>query len=255
MVAGAARVPGFSERDRDDLKDWLLARAQQDPDVVGGALLGSLAHGQGDRWSDLDLMFAAADEASVGELLERWSDAIVEEFAAAQLFDLVSGSITYRVFVLPSSLELDLSFTAAYSFGPGGPRFRLLFGEAVEQPWAESTPAGELFGYAVHHALHARACLERGRYWQAEYWISAIRDHAMHLACVRRRLDGSYGRDFDALPEEVVEPLRHALVRSLDPEELRRALGSAVTGLLRESDQAPDVAGAVEPMLLELVRG
>lgn len=102
-------------------------------------------------------MFAVTDEVPVPEVLEDWS----------------------------GSLELDLSFAPASEFGAGGPKFRLLFGGAVDQ------------------ALHARVCIERGGFWQAEYWISALRDHALHLAC-RRGPDGHYGRDFDELPDVLV---------------------------------------------------
>ena len=140
-------------------------------------------------------------------------------------------------------------------FGAGGPKFRLLLGEAVEQPYEPLTPAHELFGYAVHHALHARSCIERGRYWQAEYWISAVRDHALALACRRRGLDGTYCRDFDRLPAEVVDAFNDALVRSLELDELHRALGSAVAALVRESAEAREMAEKVESQLRELASG
>jgi hypothetical protein len=52
----------FSVEDRDRLRDRVLDMASSDPPVVAGAVLGSLAHDEGDRWSDLDLMFAVADE-------------------------------------------------------------------------------------------------------------------------------------------------------------------------------------------------
>jgi hypothetical protein len=242
----------FSIDDRNLLRDWVLDMASSDPRVVAGAVLGSLAHDEGDRWSDLDLMFAVADDVSATEVLETWSPALVREFGAVHLFDLPSGPIIYRVFLLPGCLELDLSFTPASEFGAGGPQFRLLFGEAVEQPYEPPTPARELFGYAVHHALHARFAIERGRHWQAEYWISAVRDYRLALACRRRGLDGWHGRDFDKLPAEVVGPFNDALVRSLERNELHRALGGAVAGLLRESAEARDIAEKVEGQLREL---
>ncbi len=245
----------FNTGDRDHVRDRVLDMASSDPRVVAGAVLGSLAHDEGDRWSDLDLMFAVADDVPVTDVLEAWSRTVVREFGAVQLFDLPSGPIIYRVFLLPGCLELDLSFTPASEFGPGGPKFRLLFGDAVEQPYGSPTPAHELFGYAVHHTLHARVAIERGRYWQAEYWISAVRDHGLALACHRRGLDGTYGRDFDRLPAEVVGPFNDALVRSLEPSELHRALGSAVAALLRESAEAGAIAEEVEGQLHELASG
>jgi hypothetical protein len=133
--------------------------------------------------------------------------------------------IIYRVFLLPGSLELDLSLMPASQFGAGGPNFRLSFGEVVEQPFElPPTSAQELFGYAVHHTLHARVAFERGRYWLAEYWISAVRDYALNLACLHRGLDGWYGRDLDRLPGDGFERFEDWIVRSPEPDELRRAL-------------------------------
>lgn len=245
----------FSIDDRNRLRDRVLDMAASDPRVVAGAVLGSLAHDEGDRWSDLDLMFAVADDVLVTEVLEAWSVTIVREFGAVRLFDLPRGPIIYRVFLLPDCLELDLSFSPASEFGPGGPRFRLLFGQAVEQSDELPTSAEELLGYAVHHALHARIAIERGRYWQAEYWISAIRDYALALACRRRGLDGWYGRDFDRLPAEVMDSFNDSLVRSLGRDELHRALGRVVAALLRESAEAGEMADKVEGQLRELASG
>jgi hypothetical protein len=189
----------------------------------------------------------------VTEVLEAWSATLVDELDATALFDLPSGPIIYRVFLFPNSLELDLSFSPAAEFGAGGPKFRLLFGEAVDLSDGPPTSADELFGYAVHHALHARACIERGRNWQAEYWISAVRDHALTLACLARGLEGTYGRDFDRLPADVLAPAEDALARSLEPGELRRALVSAIAALLHESIEVGQMAGKLESQLRELV--
>jgi hypothetical protein len=245
----------FSVGDRDRVRDRVLDMASSDARVVAGAVLGSLARDEGDRWSDLDLMFAVADDVPVTEVLEDWSQTVVRDFGAVRLFDLPSGPIIYRVFLLPDRLELDLSFAPASEFGAGGPKFRLVFGEAIDVPDEPPTPANELFGYAVHHTLHARVAIERGRYRQAEYWISAARDRGLALACRRRGLDGTYGRDFDRLPAEVVEPFNDALVRSLERDELDRALGSAVAALLRESAEAGEMAEKVEGQLRELASG
>jgi hypothetical protein len=86
-------------------------------------------------------MFAVADDVPLTRVLEDWSQAVVRELDAAPLFDLPSGPIIYRVFLLPDCLELDLSFTPVSEFSGGGPTFRLLFGEAHEQADEPPTPA------------------------------------------------------------------------------------------------------------------
>jgi hypothetical protein len=238
----------FTSEYRDRVRDRVLELAGADERIVSGALIGSLVVG-GDRWSDLDLTFGVADGVPVQDVLEDWTRNLVEELEAVQLFDLPSGATIYRVFLLPGCLQFDLSFAPASAFGAGGPRFKLLFGEAVERPYAEPPAAEELFGYAVHHALRGRFNIERGNYWQAEFWIGELRDHALSLACRRRDLPARYGRGFDDLPADVHDRFRGALIGTLERGELERALATAIDGLLHEAEEVRELAGKVGPQL------
>src|SRR5215212_5176321 len=145
----------FSIEDRNLIYDYILGLSNADPRVVAGAVVGSLALDEGDRWSDLDLMFAVADDFSMFDVLEGWTGNLVKEFDAVHLFDLPSGPSIYRVFLLPGCVQFDLSFTPASQFGARGPKFKLLFGRSVEKPHDAPPPAKEIFGYAVHHLLRA----------------------------------------------------------------------------------------------------
>jgi hypothetical protein len=242
----------FSVQERDRVRDRVLEMAASDARVVAGAVVGSLARDEGDRWSDLDLTFAVADGASVFDVLDDWTGSLVDDFDAVQLFDLPHGATIYRVFLLPGCLQFDLSFTPACEFAPGGPKFRLLFGSAGKKRYPLPPSAHELFGYAVHHALRARFCIERRRFWQAEYWVSGVRDYALGLACLRRGLPAREGRGFDDLPTDVRDAFADALARSLERDELLRSLASAVAGLLREATDVAEVAAKVEGQLSEL---
>ena len=42
-----------------------------------------------------------------------------------------------------------------------------------------------MFGLAVHHAVRARFCIERERSWQAEHWLTGLREEAHQLAVDR----------------------------------------------------------------------
>ena len=161
----------------------MLQLAEEDERVVAGAAVGSLADGSGDKFSDLDLTFGIAVDVPVADVLDDWTRTLAEELDAAQLADLQAGPTIYRVFLLPDALQFDLSMTPATEFRPAGPRFQLLFGEtAADEPEAPRrspgglfipTPAvaGDIFGWGVIYALHARACIERGRVWQAEHYV------------------------------------------------------------------------------------
>jgi hypothetical protein len=243
----------FSVSDRDRVRDYVLQLASSDTRVVAGAVVGSLALSDGDRWSDLDLTFAVADNLSMYDVLEDWTQKLVAQFDAAHLFDLPSGPSIYRVFLIPGCLQFDLSFTPAAKFGANGPKFKIIFGSAVEKPYTQPPSAHELFGYAVHHALRARFCIERGRYWQAEYWISSTRDYALSLACRRHGLQTANGRGYDDLPPEILNAHAGSLVTSLERDELLRALGSAIKGLLSEAGEVKELAAKLEPQLQMLI--
>jgi hypothetical protein len=245
----------FTVEQRDALRARMLRLAEEDERVVAGAAVGSLAVGTGDRFSDLDLTFGIVDGVPVAQVLDVWTRTLSEELDALQLADLTAGPTTYRVFLLPDALQFDLSMTPATEFRPAGPRFQLLFGEtAAEEPEASapvagrlsiSTPAvaGDIFGWGVIYALHARACIERGRVWQAEHYVDAVRDHALSLACLTRGLPAAQARGYDELSPETLTAFDRTHVGSLEPDVLRRALGASVLALLNEGGEAdlPDV--------------
>jgi hypothetical protein len=237
----------FTVEQRDALRERLQRLAQQDERVVAGAAVGSLAVDSGDRFSDLDLTFGVADGVPVAEVLDDWTRTLVEELDAVQLADLEAGPTTYRVFLLPDALQFDLSMTPAAQFRPAGPRFRLLFGETADGETPRGvgnlfipTPAvpEDVFGWGVIYALHARACIERGRLWQAEHYVGAVRDHALSLACLREGVPAVQARGYDDLSAETRARLDPAHIGALEREALRAALAGSVVALVQEGAEA-----------------
>ena len=242
----------FSVEERDRVRDGILEIARADKRIVAGAMIGSLAAGGGDRWSDLDLGFGLAEGVSPAEVLADWTPRLEREHGAVHLFDLPSLSSLYRVFLLPGNLQVDLSFTPASDFGARSPKFKVLFGSALERApgWETPPTAHYLFGLGTHHAVRARFCIERGRLWQAEYWISGVRDQALALACRRRGLNAWHGRGYDDLPADVLDA--QMLVRSVGKQDLLQALDRAIDALLREAGEARDLASKVDAWLRQL---
>lgn len=241
----------FTAEERDRLRAQLIEKARADPRLVAAAAVGSSARG-GDRWSDLDLTFGVANGVAVETVLADWTRDLAEQAGGAVLFDLPVGPTIYRVFLLPGALQVDLSFSPAGAFGARGPRFALLFGEAVDLPAPPPPDVAQMFGYGVHHIVRAHLCLERGRLWQAEYWLHEARDQALALACRRRGLESSHGRGFDRLPADVRQRFAAAFPGALEVSDLRGALAVAVRELLREAGDLP-VARRVRSMLVEVI--
>lgn len=230
----------FTVEERDRLREYALELARNDSRVVAGAEVGSLALGGGDRWSDLDLTFGVTDGLALTDVLDDWTRSLIERFDAVRLFDLVADPAIYRVFLFPDYLQLDVSVSPASRFHATSPRFRLLFGDANEPDYRGPPPRDEILGWAVLWARHARVCIERNQWWQAEYAITHLRYHAMTLPSLRLDLPAHYGKGFDGLPSEVRDAFEGAIVRSLERGELARALNAGIEALLRECEVAND---------------
>jgi len=241
----------FTVEQRDALRERVLRLAQEDERIVAGAAVGSLAVDRADRFSDLDLTFGVADHLRVADVLADWTHTLTHELAAVQLAELERGPTTYRVFLLPDLLQLDLSMTPAAQFRPAGPRFRLLFGETAaggsEAPAPSvagdlfpSTPAlaADIFGWGVIDAVYARTCIERGRVWQAEHYVGAVRDHALSIACLRQGLPAVQARGYDDLSAETLARFQAVHTCTVEPGALRSALAGSVLALLREGADA-----------------
>jgi hypothetical protein len=241
----------FTVEERDRVRERLLELAEADPGVAAAAITGSCAAGGGDEWSDIDLALAIDDE--VPEALDRWTGLLSGAFGVLHHWDLLRGSTIYRVFLLPGCLEVDIAFAPPAEFGPRGPNWRTVFGEAVELAPDAPPRRDDLVGLAWHHVLHARACIERGKPWQAEYWISALRDQVLALACLRLGHTTWYAKGADLLPPELTASLTPTLVCSLDEAELRRALASAAVALSAELERTDAaLADRLRPLFSEL---
>lgn len=234
------------------MRQRLLALAEADADVAAAAITGSEAAGTADAWSDIDLAFAIRGELPAA--LDRWTERLYADFGAIQHWDLPWASSIYRVFLLPDWLEVDIGFTPQADFGPRGPNWRTVFGETVDVEQNAPVPRDDLVGLGWHHLLHAHMCIERGKPWQAEWLISGARDHVLALACLRLGLATRYAKGADELPDELTAPPEQALVRSLEPDELRRALRAAADAYAAELDRTdPPLAAHLRPMLAELL--
>ena len=222
-----------------------LARA--DARVTGGALTGSAVAGTEDRWSDVDTSFGIAEGVDPEAVLADWTTQLDNDLGVVHHWDLPHGGTIYRVLLMPGGLELNIAVTPAPGFGARGPKFRLLFGESAEHPPTPPPDVDELIGYGWLYVLTSRTALARGRLWQAEHMISALRDQCLALACVRHGEPPAYARGVHRLPDELLAPYEDALVRSVDPGELRRALAAATELFLAEVAEA-------EPELAERLR-
>lgn len=243
----------FTVADRARLQHALTERAAADDRVVSAALVGSLAIGAADRWSDIDISLGIADDVDPADLLHDWSTWLSNDVHATMLLDWPKGATVYRIFLLPNCLQVDLSVSRASDFTRRSPRFRLLFGQHLTAEAADPSRQ-EILAYAVLYAVEARRDIERGRVWQAQHYIGQVREHALTLACVNRGLPALHGKGYDRLPSPLLDAFAGTLVVSLSPAALRQALATAMRLLLIEADGI-GLATALENPLAEIAGG
>lgn len=224
----------FSPEQRACLRSSLLELAHNDQRITGAAITGSGAASREDQWSDVDLAFGVDTTANLPTVLSDWTAHMYDQHRALHHLDVLSGAWTYRVFLLPSTLQVDLAFVVDTEFRALAPTFRLMFGKANESRHASPPLPAAIIGLAWLYALHARTCIARRKLWQAEYMISGVRDYALALACIRHGLSSVHGRGIDLLPNAVTEEFQDSLVRHLEINELSRAFRVVILGLIHE---------------------
>ena len=234
----------FTPDQRSQLRSNLLERAANDPRISAAAITGSAAADREDDWSDIDLAFGVADDTEVDRVLTDWTALMYDQHRALHHLDVTAGAWIYRVFLLPTTLQVDLAFVPAVEFRASGPNFRLLFGKENEPRHAPPQSPGDIIGLGWLYALHARSCIARRKLWQAEYMISGMRDHALALACIRNGLPSVHGRGIDQLPSGVEAQFRDSLVRGLDRDELSRAFQVVTLRLLNEIENVDQALAA-----------
>jgi hypothetical protein len=245
----------YTPRERQRLREELLAAARADERITAGAITGSAALGREDEWSDIDLAFGLRRAEDLRPALEDWTARMYRDHGALHHFDVPSGSWIYRVFLLATTLQVDLAFAPRSDFGARAPSFRLVFGDAATIPEAPSSRAEPIVGLAWLYALHARSAIARGKLLQAEYMVSGIRDHVLSLACIRHGLPPAQARGIDQLPPEESARLDAALVRAIDAAEVSRAFAAAVSCLVDETAHADSaLAERLAPVLRELAK-
>jgi len=122
----------FTPEERARLRSELVEHAARDCRLSGAAITGSAAVAGEVRWSDIDLAFGAVDAAELPNILSDWTARIYDRHLALHHVGVRSGAWIYRVFLLQSTLQVDLAFVSGTEFRALAPTFRLMSGRANE---------------------------------------------------------------------------------------------------------------------------
>jgi hypothetical protein len=243
----------FSEAEREELRQQLLERGRQDERISGGAVTGSAARHALDRWSDIDLAFGVHDASLLTVTLGDFTGYMRSAHGAVDTVDVRRDPWVYRVFLLPSTLQVDLAFAPASDFGAIASTFKLVFGSAREGRELPGRDPREVLGYGWLYALHVRSSIARNRPWQALYMLNLMRDQVVVLACLAAGLPASEGRGVDELPVAELRQLEAAVPRGLAAADLAAAFAAAGDALIAQALQVDRQVGARLAPVIQLL--
>ena len=224
----------FTPDERERLRAKLVSDAQKDPNLCGAAHTGSSASSRLDRWSDIDLALCLKPDASHEGVVAEWTELLYHHHGAVAHVDVMRDPTLFRVFLLESTLQVDVAFWRAEDFVATGPNFQLIFGHArAPQPASQPNPRF-LIGMTWLYALHVRSSLARGHNLQAEYMLTGMRNHVCELTCLRCGVTPEQGRGLDDLPALERHTAATYIPQSLESSELKRAFQSTMQALLEE---------------------
>lgn len=243
----------YTSQWRERVRNEILSKAQDDERLTGGAITGSASLNKQDDWSDIDLAFGVRNQVAISDVLKSYTDMMYDDYGALHHLDVRSGAWIYRVFLLSNTLQVDIAFVPGEQFGARASTFNLIFGETGKIPFDPKTPLEVYVGYCWLYALHARSSLRRNKIWQAEFFISGMRDHLISLLCRRFGLPEWQGRGVDQLPSEELKKLESTLIKSLDHSDLQRVFSEISKFCIEEIKLADkSLCLKIEPALLEL---
>jgi hypothetical protein len=225
----------YTPGERDRIAARLLELLRGDERIARTEIAGSVASGDADRWSDVDVYATVAEGVDQEEVANDWLRRVRDAFPVVHHYAVAFGTHHVRGFLLENLLEVDIGFQPAVE-------------HEIEWPGPDAEAEA---GFGWHDVLHAGVAIARGRPWRAQYYLGLLRWRTLTLATQRLGLDFGEYKGVDDLPQDVLGPLEEALPRSLDADELGRAARAAALAFLVELRHVrPALADRLEPPLL-----
>ena len=248
----------FGVDEREALQARLVRLAEVDQQVAAAALLGSAARSASDRWSDIDLALRLVPGARPDAVADEWTARVADTEQVVDHLDVRASGALYRVLLLASSLQVDLSFWPHDQPLAGGAPVAVLFGEvpvAAVEPAAGADEARRALQMGWLYALHTRSALGRGRPWQALWMLESMRELVVGSYCRRLGVPAAEGRGVDGLPPDLLAGLARGHPAGVEPDALWAGF-EVLVGLLLEEVERQGVAVSVDlaRVVVELAR-
>ena len=208
--------------ERENIKELLIEKAKSDKSIISAVIFGSASKNEEDEWSDIDLGFRVSENTDIIEVCDSWTTFMKEKYTVSSTLDIYALGAIYRVFLLDSTLQIDLSFWPYDKFTIIGSSYIILFGEAIfiDTP---PTDINRIIGMGWLYLLHARSSIARCRYWQAQQMLEELRNQIFMLKCNRLGVSYNKGKGIDYLPKNETEIISDYMPKNLSIDDLCKA--------------------------------
>ncbi|MBA2264228.1 MAG: hypothetical protein H0W10_06180 [Chloroflexi bacterium] len=253
----------FAPSDRDATLARVLDLLEADERIEAAVITGSLGAGRADRWSDFDVASLVTDAELCERVAADWVGLIYRQWEVGHHYETEFGSTLVRGFLLVNGLVVDLAFAPSSNCEVWAP-VRVAFdrtGTATRaaeawQPWSPTPDWRGEAGFAWHDVLHACVAANRGKPWQALYFLERVRNRTLALASERHGLEADEFKHVDELPAEERDPMLASLVTDLERAPLMVGIEVAARAFLDELRRGdPALADRLAGPLLLFVHG
>jgi predicted nucleotidyltransferase len=257
-------VTRYSAAERASVQSTLIDRFARDERIEGVLVVGSGAHGFADEYSDVDLAVILREGDPASFALE-WAARLESALPVVHRFGDDRGEAGYVIgLLLENFLEVDVGFLRLDQMAERGMPWAIAFDRAgdVERRQRSLEPASEDAERAYrrivdgiwHWITHGRVAIARGNVLLALADLDEVRAGLVRTAAIRCGIGNR--KHFDRLPRQVRDRVEESLPRSLDPQELTRALAAAAQAFFAEAraleaDLGLDIAARLESVVLE----
>jgi len=232
----------FTPKAREAAKEYLIALAAENTNIIAGVLLGSASYGYVDEWSDIDFCVVVDEEDSIEKAMLHMSEG-VKAYSPILCF----GQLTQRrlqIYLLDNYLELNISFRPKGNIGINKGVWQVVLDKSgkiemeVENSWvahqetqkekAQSQDVHEkVKSYANetwHFLFHCAIAIKRKKYWRTIGELDIVRNRLVELKGLRYAIDTGRYRGVDNLPEHELKIIQMTMAIDTSWEGLAQCL-------------------------------
>lgn len=244
----------FTLKEREAAKEYLVAHANKNADIISCILLGSASYGYIDELSDVDFCVVINQEDNIEKVMFYMSEG-VKAYNPLLCFEQLTQR-RLQVYLLDNYLELNVSFQSVGSIHIKKSNWKVVLDksgevetEAIKSWTAYQETQNEktlhkdvdekVKSYANetwHFLFHCAIAIKRKKYWRTIGELDILRNRLIELKGLRYSISTGRYREVDDLPKDELEIIQKIMVTDSSWEALVRCLDLLTDAIYDEFD-------------------